>query len=449
MAWKFTPSDDPNTAPHAAGGWSGSMTTVRQATIAHVNQGYLVHPSGVFDANRIYVPQAVHWRGRALMTPPPFPETSEPLAGRWLWGGVLMDHFGHFIMESLGRLWALDHEKVDGILFIPETGFQPDTTALELKAWQKLFLNLLQIDLPVRIVTRPTRVEELVVPGQGFGIGPLIGGAAQFRHFIQSRFARDIAPEGGARLYISRSRLGPDMGGIICEAQLEAQLQAHGYDSFHPQDHGLAAQIARYKAAKQVISIDGSALHLFALVARPDQRVAVIKRRPGSAPDGIVDHLAGFTGQSPVVLDALQRHWMRSDRRSADNMSFGEVDFPKLGAMLSEHGFLAPDQSLAAYSAVEAGEFIAAKEAELPRRGMHFIPIGLDHPKPPKKVRAVRKRDAKAEETQKPKRDKIKPGKRAEGDGKTRKVKETDTDAPLKPRQLARKARKAAEKSAG
>ncbi|NBZ87415.1 glycosyltransferase family 61 protein [Stagnihabitans tardus] len=437
MAWKFTPSDDPNTAPHAAGGWSGSLRVVDQATIAHVNQGYLVHPSGVFDADRVYVPQAVHWRGRALMTPPPFPEEAEPLAGRWLWGGVLMDHFGHFIMESLGRLWGLDHEKVDGILFIPESGFSSGPSP-ELKPWQRLFLRLLQTDLPVRIVTRPTRVETLVVPGQGFGIGPLIGGAAHFRHFVQTRFAKDIAPQGGDKLYISRSRLDADLGGIVLESRLEAQLQDHGYEAFHPQEHGLEAQIARYKAAKQVISIDGSALHLFALVAGPDQRVAVIKRRPGSAPDGIVDHLAGFTGQSPVVLDAIQRHWMRSDRRFADNMSYGEVDFQLLGEKLAEHGFLAPDQALTGFSAPEVGDFIAGLEGQMPKKGLYFRPIGLDHPKPAKKERGQRKRDIVAE------------GQAKATKGKKIKIRaKPDATKPVNPRRLAREARRAAENAGG
>ena len=380
MARDLAPSDDPMTPPHALGGWSGSLSVVKDALINHVNQGYLVHPSGIFDATGAYLHQGVHWRGRALMTPPPFPEAVEDLPGRWLWAGVRMDHFGHFIMESLGRLWALDREKVDGILFIPEGGFRPEATP-ELASWQRLFLQLLQVDLPVKLLTRATRVAELVVPGQGFGIGPLIGGTAEFRAFVQGRFAKDIAPAGAERLYLSRSRLQADLGGIIRETQLEQDLATQGYQVFHPQDHGLEAQIAAYKAASHVVSLDGSALHLFALVARADQRVAVIKRRPGSAPQGIVDHLTGFTGTKPLVVDVIRRNWMRSDRKKADNFSYGELDFQRLGRILTRQGFLPEGAEIGGLSPKKAESFIADLQKGL-KRGLTFHPVSPDGKSP-------------------------------------------------------------------
>lgn len=377
------PSDDPTTPPHPAGGWSESVTLVRQATVAHVNQGYLVHPSGVFDAEGRWLPQAVQWRGRALMTPPPPPETAEPLPGRWLWAGVRMEHFGHFLMESLGRLWALERETVDGILYIPEDGFRPEKGERALAGWMKQMLKLFGIDLPVRLLTGPVRVEELVVPGQGFGLGPLIGGTESFRRFAR-RFAEGIAPEGGPRLYLSRTNLPERLGGVIREAQMERELAEQGYEIFHPQDHGLDVQIARYKAARQVVGLDGSAFHLLALVARPDQQVAVIRRRPGKAPEGIAAHLQGFAGRAPLVIDALRRNWVRSDRGKADNYSYGEVDFAQVGEALAALGFLEPGAGLRGLSERRAMDFIAKVEEKIARKGLTYQPLALDgSPCPP------------------------------------------------------------------
>lgn len=375
MAKLHPPSDDPTTPPHPEGGWSHGLTWVQDALIAHENDGYLVHPSGVFDGQGAWLPQAAHWRGRPLMTPPARPEATAHLPGRWLWAGVRMEHFGHFIMESLGRLWALDRETVDGILFIPESGFgQP----AELAAWQRQFLGLLGIDLPVRLVTEPTRVQALLVPGQGFGIGPLIGGTAPFRAFVQSRFAKDIPPQGPEKLYLSRTRLPADLGGIVHEDFLERALEDRGYGIFHPQEHPLEVQIARYKAARQVVGLDGSALHLFALVARPDQQVAVIQRRPGSAPEGIVNHLARFTGRPPLVADALHRTWMRSDRKKADNFSYGELNFRLLGRILAREGFL-PEGGLPGLPEAMVVTFIAWAEASLAKgRKLRFVPMAAD-----------------------------------------------------------------------
>lgn len=73
---------DATQEPSPEGGWSCAVRTVDQAVVTHVNEGYLAHPSGVFDAAGAYVPEAVHWRVRPLMVPPPFPAETEDLPGR-------------------------------------------------------------------------------------------------------------------------------------------------------------------------------------------------------------------------------------------------------------------------------------------------------------------------------------------------------------------------------
>lgn len=372
-----TPADpmDPRSVPDPAGGWTTTIRTVPDAVVAHIAQGYLVHPSGVFDAQGVYVHEAVHWRGRPLMTEPPRPDGTDHLPGRWLWGGVLMEHFGHFLTESTGRLWALDHLEgpVDGIVFLPEKGFGK-SPAPQIKAYQTLFLHLLGIDLPVRVLSAATRIDRLEVPGPGFGIGPLMTGTDRFRQFIHTRLARDIAPSGGENLYISRSALDLSLGGILGERVLERHLTAAGYEIYHPQDHSLPDQIARYRAARRVISLDGSALHLLAMVAPPDQSVALIKRRKGVAPEGIIRHLSAFTGRQPTVIDVLDRSWVRSDRQKADNYSYGELDFHRLGKVLLRNGFL-PDGTV--WPSMPRRRLLAAVDwlqKRLRKRGLTFAP---------------------------------------------------------------------------
>jgi hypothetical protein len=357
------------------------------AVVSHCREGYLVHPSGVFDAAGAYVHEAVQWRQRPLMTPPPFPETTDPLPGRWLWAGVLMEHFGHFLTESLGRLWALDalDGPLDGIVYLPEKGFGA-AEELALKGYQQRFFDLLGIELPVRLLTRPTRVDRLEVPGPGFGIGPMIGGSAAFRAFIKARLAPGIAAQGAEKIYISRSRLDRKLGGILAESLVEKLLVQEGYAIYHPQLDPIEAQIARFRAASHVISLDGSALHLLALVARPGQQVAVIKRRGGGAPDGIVRHLEGFTGQRPLVIDVIVQNWVRSDRQSADNYSYGELDFVRLANTLAAHGYLPPGARFPMLSPRRAQAAIAKIEERTLRTGLHYTARpapGAPEPLPP------------------------------------------------------------------
>lgn len=373
---------DPALPPSPDGGWSTAIRRVDRAVITHVNQGYLLHPSGVFDAGKAYVHEAVHWRGRPLMEPPPYPERTEDLPGRWLWGGVLKDHFGHFLTESLGRLWALDQLKgpLDGIVFLPEQGFGKGQD-LALKAYQQQFVDLLGIDLPVRVLNRATLVETLEVPGPGFAIGPMLTGTAKFRAFVRDRLAPQVAPEGLERLYISRSGLDPGLGGVLDEAAIESHLTQAGYQVFHPQDHSLPDQIARYRAARQIVALDGSALHLLAFVAREHQQIALIARRSGSAPQGIVRHLTGFTGRAPLVLNAIARNWLRSDRGRADNYSYGELRFGALAAGLSQAGFVPPKTVWPEPSPARIAAEIARLHKALAGRNLSFSP--QEKPQPP------------------------------------------------------------------
>ncbi|MES2144712.1 MAG: glycosyltransferase 61 family protein [Pseudomonadota bacterium] len=378
----MTDLNDPANAPHPDGGWSTRVRTVPKATIVPITEGYLVHRAGVHDDSGAFVQEAVLWRGRPMLAPGPVPEVAQDLPGRWVWGGVLIGHFGHFLMESTGRLWALDAVRgaIDGLVFVARR----DVPAGDLAGFHRDFLDLFCPGVPVRVITETTQVETLEVPGQGFGIGALASGTDIFRDVMHRRFAARIAPRGAERLYISRSELGATLGSVLEEKRIERALAACGYDIFHPQHHTLAEQIARYKAARQIVALDGSALHLFAMVGRKDQQVAMIKRRISNGLNMIIRHLAAFTGRAPLVLDVISRQWVRSDRGGADNFSFAELDFGKLAAALAEAGFipnglhwpeLTNDEALAAVSRIES---------QLERKKLRFLPMPRGATAPPK-----------------------------------------------------------------
>lgn len=300
---------------------------------------------GVLDAGGHAVPEAEHWNFVQITLPPSPPDTFDHKAGRWLWGGLLKSHFGHFLIESTGRLWALDHlpGDIEGIVFLSEHGFDSDEARLW-KSYHADFLRLLGIDVPILLLLRPTRFEELLVPTQGLGMGPLASGSAAMRAFVAKRLLPPVGsepPVAGSRLYVSRSRIGFDSGGILFEAELEGLLAAEGYRIFHPQDHSMEVQLATYRAASQIVAVDGSALHLLAMVARPSQTIAMILRRSGRGMGSLLEHLSGFAARPPLQLDAVVRDWVRSDRPRPSNYSLGELDFALLSARLHEAGLIA------------------------------------------------------------------------------------------------------------
>lgn len=331
-----------STTPLPDRGWSRQVREVPDARVYPPVEPGLVTASGVMTQDGGDVAEAALWRGSRRLNLPPFTAAgpTERLEGRWLWGGVLWLYFAHFVTESLGRLWALDvvdRGALDGILFIPR---RPDKRT-DLTGFHKGVFDAFGVDLPVRVADRPLSVEQLVVPGQGFGLGEIAAGTPAMRAFARAHFGDRIAADGPEKLYISRARLGDGRGGLIGEAALEAHLEAEGYTVFHPERHDIATQIARYKAARQVLASEGSAVHLFAYAARPDQRVGIILRRKSGVTSSMAQHVAGFSGRAPVLIDALARSWQPkvSQRK---RLAQGEPDMKALRAALIETGFL-PD----------------------------------------------------------------------------------------------------------
>lgn len=324
--------------PDPDGGWSHDIETVQNALVVPPSESAFTQNCGVLRADGSYCENAALWRNTRALTvrPTSAPASSEKLSGKWLWGGVWWFHFGHFLVETTNRLWGLDHTTdVEGIVFIPKRPHLGD----DLAAYQVDFLKFMGIDLPVKILTGATEIEQLVVPGQAFGLGKIASGTPLFRDFVRSRFAKDIAPKGSSKLYISRSKIGLGRGALIGEEKLEEYLRLEGYDIIHPEKHDLKSQIERYKAATHVIASEGSAIHMFAMVARPEQRLAVIARRNSGATDHIERHVSSFSGNPPVSIKSLKRAWMPKGK-TKKRMARGEMDMPGIQTQLEQQGFI-------------------------------------------------------------------------------------------------------------
>lgn len=339
--------------PSPSGGWSTQVTRLENAIVIPATEQNFVQPSGVLHADGSFCPSAALWRnGRALTTKPAMPTGAlATRKGTWLWGGVLWMHFGHFLVESMSRLWALDYleQDIDGILFIPKR----PRNGNEVLGFQHALIGLLGTDAPVVSLAAPEKVEKLIVPGQGFGLGGMIGGTDIYRAAIARRFATDIAPEGPDKLYVSRSLLPAGRGNLIGEEELEHSLEAEGYTIYHPQNHDIHHQIATYKAARKVIAAEGSSLHLLAMVADQSQDIAMIVRRPSGATKNIETHVARFTGKPLLSVSHLIRSW-KPKGAAKPRMWKGELDMALVQGSLRTAGFVSTDG--AAWSSLAPSE---------------------------------------------------------------------------------------------
>lgn len=375
-----TDLDDPNTQPQPEGGWSESIVELADAIVVPPIESDFVQAAGVLASDGSYCASGALWRKyRPLTTEPAMPEKTETLAGRWLWGGVLWAHFGHFLVESTARLWALD-QGFDGVLFIPKRPRRGEN----IRSFQRAFVDMIVPEMPIRVAADPLRVEQLVVPGQGFGLGQITQGTPAFRNAIHSRFAQDVKPDGPERLYISRSALGLGKGGLLGEEHLETLLADEGYEIFHPQKHDMQTQLARYKAARNVVAADGSALHMYAMVGGPEQKVAMILRRQSGANNLLASNLHHFCETEPVLINALRTEWVRAERGKSDRLSFGELNHAQLGRVLNTHGFVSKGETWKALDDTERKQVFDA-------RGMSGSNAFIESPKHlQRRIRAMR-----------------------------------------------------------
>ncbi|MGC1506217.1 MAG: FkbM family methyltransferase [Sulfitobacter sp.] len=319
--------------------WTSEITTLENAIVVPSAEHGFVQAAGVLTATGVYHAEAAHWRnGRALTIEPALPQGPLKIRkGTWLWGGVLWMHFGHFLVESTARLWALDHldQHIDGILFIPKRPRNGD----EVNPYQRDLVRLMGTDVPVVCTPEPEQVERLIVPGQGLGLGSMITGTEAFRRAFARRFAKTVKADGPEKLYVSRSKLPSRRGNLIGEVELEERLSAEGYVIYHPEKHDIHHQIATYKGAKQVIAAEGSTLHMLAMVANPATEIAMIVRRPSGATGNLERHLAAFTGRPPISITHLLRSW-KPLGAAKPRMWMGELDMPALQTSLAEAGFI-------------------------------------------------------------------------------------------------------------
>lgn len=236
---------------------------------------------GIFRADGSFRPLSRTLLSGARLSGVPEPDempVAEAITGRWLFAGIGRHHFGHFLVETLIRLWAVRayREELDGIVIIPKHGMD---FSLALARRYGSFLALLSDDLPVHIAEFPTRYETLLLPSPGFGPLGWIEGSEVFRREMRARVAGAIRPAGSDKLYISRSGLKQSEKRVHDEDRIEALLARAGYDIFHPEAHSIEDQLARYMAATTVIGGDGSAFHLAAFALPRGARVGLIQRR--------------------------------------------------------------------------------------------------------------------------------------------------------------------------
>jgi len=215
----------------------------------------------LYDRRGRRIEESVHWQNGRVSEPAPtemvIPRDLQRIDHPVVFSGRLPKHFGHFLLESLGRLWVYSERDVEGVPFAhTRPRFHLHERELLEAALQGSAAPLLELD-------RPTVLSEAIIPEQALILGGAIHPAMlSVYDRIRAALVGCAVVADSRPLFLSRSRLPRDGRRTLGQADLEQRLADRGVRVLHPQELPLAEQIAAVAAASTVIGLYGSALHL-------------------------------------------------------------------------------------------------------------------------------------------------------------------------------------------
>ena len=198
------------------------------------------------------------------------PKSIEKSDEEVIFGGGLTCHFGHFITESLNRMWFPLEYRTTGKKFVFLNLFN-----WKISRWVYKLFDLLGIpEDRIMFVDKPTQFKSLVVPDQ----------SAYIKENFTSKFllpyrriASRIRPAGVKKLFLTR---GLDLHTKNYVANLkyfEDFYRARGYEVLAPEKLSIADQISLIAGADEIATFLGTLAH-WSLFCREGVKFTMLTR---------------------------------------------------------------------------------------------------------------------------------------------------------------------------
>jgi hypothetical protein len=264
------------------------------------------------------------------------------VSGTRLYGGVIFPAFGHFIAESIHRLWPLYTDpQLAKACVVFHAARDPSLAMKDFPPWMNEIFGLLRLD-PDRItmIDQPMTFEELVVPVQGslLGLGPITDRYRTFFPPSGQAHRPGTASRRAQRVYVSRSKHAFS-GSYLGEPLVERILAEAGFEILHPQEHSIRDVISKLEASETAVFAEGSAIHFLELCRRPPSRVFVICRRPHAAGFYFENLVRGASEKAafhPIKAALPALDWLPRRGQAAGQNASAVIDVQRLVKELAE-----------------------------------------------------------------------------------------------------------------
>jgi hypothetical protein len=228
---------------------------------------------GVLDDRGRVVPGSLLQRSYGPVGFPPDPVTASRLEAREvIYAGHLSWHFGHFILESLARLWFAGQRPDLPIVW----SCRPGSEVPPWHAWQRQILETLGLPNEVLLLTEPTRFRAVHVPEPGYRVKDRFH--PQHAAFLAVYPRRTRAPD--LRVWLSRDDPNAEYRSLHAP-RLEEELAKRGWTIVHPERSPVSGQLELLATSRRIAGEQGSAFHLVTLLADvTDLEIDIICRDP-------------------------------------------------------------------------------------------------------------------------------------------------------------------------
>lgn len=247
------------------GALSGALrlTTYRQAVLIDW---------ALYDERRQVIADSAYFRaaegmrmlgGQPATTLVPARAAAQLPPGRYFWIGPLHDHFGHFLVSTLSRLWALQTLDPKEFTFL-YAGGKPPGELFGTEFIRACFEALGIGQDRLRQVAGPLGIPDVTVAEPSF-----VENYASSRPYIETlrQIRRVLAPGvednvTGRPVYVSKQRVARGVRTIANEDALVAILAREGVEVAYPDALPFREQIAFWCERRAVAGFSGSAFHM-------------------------------------------------------------------------------------------------------------------------------------------------------------------------------------------
>jgi capsular polysaccharide biosynthesis protein len=224
---------------------------------------------GLFDADGATIEASNYYRGpgknvvgQGLSTDLPLSSIDVAPPGKYLYGGNLINHYGHFLLSTLSRFWLAHIEDISHYRIVCHAAGTPSSWFSN-RFVRDIFGSLGLTEKNFVVFKRPTLLPEVMVPRPS-------AEEHNFTHQIYNNlgrtigqnFLRDFELEINDRpIWLSKTKLGSGVQGIANEDRIVELMEAEGVEIIHPQELFPLAQVMMFNTRSKIMSAAGSALH--------------------------------------------------------------------------------------------------------------------------------------------------------------------------------------------